>query len=274
MALVDELLARPDPGRPGGRPGDPRPDRAGRRSPTIPRGEGPFAPRGRERDRPGRGARPRCGRSRRSGPSDPSASRSATASATPTPGSGSRRSAWPLEPKAKVAEASLCAGPSTIRHPAARIALLERIGAEPRLRSDLRLIGVVSGGLLADGRRGPREGAPAHPEDRHSSPTRRSRGPCASSRGPKPPASGIARSPGRCWPRAADRAAATRPPTGSTSPTSRPRSCRSSTGWPRTARTAWAATARTRSCGWSRPARTASGRRTPSGPITDRPCGW
>ena len=56
-----------------------------------------------------------------------------------------------IEPAGKVREASLRRALDEAP-PAARIALLERISSEPRLRRDLRLIGVVSGGLLsADG---------------------------------------------------------------------------------------------------------------------------
>jgi HEAT repeat protein len=53
-----------------------------------------------------------------------------------------------LEPNFKVREASLRRALDD-SPPAARILLLERIGAEARLRRDLRLLGVVSAGLLA-----------------------------------------------------------------------------------------------------------------------------
>ena len=152
-----------------------------------------------------------------------------------------------MEPKAKVAE-SLLRKALDDPDPASRIALLDRIGAEDRLRSDLRLL--ARGERRPGGRawRSPREGAPAHPEESGIAGQRRDRERLARDRPHRNlPASGIGRSPGRCWRRAADRARGTAPPTGSTSPSSRPRSCRSSTGWARTARTAWDATARIRS---------------------------
>ena len=54
-----------------------------------------------------------------------------------------------LEPKAKVAD-SLLRKALDDPDPAARIALLDRIGAEDRLKGDLRLLAVVSGGLVAE----------------------------------------------------------------------------------------------------------------------------
>ncbi len=151
-----------------------------------------------------------------------------------------------LEPKSKVADPLLRKALDD-PEPASRIALLDRIGAEDRLRSDLRLVGVVSGGLLAENG-GVREKAlqliqknPALLANGEIENALREIARTETS------ASGIGRSPGHCWRRAADRARGTARPTGSTSPSSRPRSCRSSTGWARMARTAWDATARIRS---------------------------
>ena len=83
--------------------------------------------------------------------------------------------------------------------------LLDRIGAEGRLQSDLRLLGVVSGGLLAeDG--GVREKVLQLIQ---KNPALLANGEIENTREIAPhrerPAIGIARSPGRCWRREADR---------------------------------------------------------------------
>jgi HEAT repeat protein len=54
-----------------------------------------------------------------------------------------------LEPRSKIADAALRKALDD-PDPATRIALLDRIASEDRLRSDLRLIGVMSGGLMAE----------------------------------------------------------------------------------------------------------------------------
>ena len=117
----------------------------------------------------------RCGRSPTCGRIRPCAARSARPSATPTARVRVAAILTASEPNATFAESSLRRALDDAP-PAARIGLLERLGAEPRLRRDLRLLGVVSGGLLSsDG--GVREKAPpADPEARRSPGQRRRRG--------------------------------------------------------------------------------------------------
>ncbi len=241
-----------DPRRERGRPGPPRPDRAGDRCVA-----GTSSSSGRLRpflDDADASVRAAALEALRCVPglvvrSDRAMTRSRRRSATAEPGSGPPRSSWPSEPGAKFARGVAPPGPrrGTSGGPDRPAGTDRRRAAAPS-RSPTDRRGEWRTALR--GRRGPGKVAPAHPEARRAHRRRGRRGRPAragpgrigqpsASRG-RPLAPGLARTIER---RRRDR------PTGSTSPTSGRGSCRSSTGWPRTARTAWAATARTRSCG-------------------------
>ena len=152
-----------------------------------------------------------------------------------------------LEPRAKIAESALRKALDDPA-PAARIALLERIASEATLKSDLRLLGVVSNSLV-DEHGGVCEkalqliqGQPALVANAAiENGLRELVQSTKTADRQREIAKALLATRGR------SSSGAATPASGSTWLTSRPRSCRFSTASARTARIAWAATARTRS---------------------------
>ena len=153
-----------------------------------------------------------------------------------------------LEPRAKIADSALRKALDD-PDPPARIALLDRIGSEGRSSATCGCSGVVSNALVAENG-GVREKALQLIQKNPATAGQRGDRECACASSPSPqPASQRHREIARALLASRGRSSAGDEHCRPAGPRLLPGtgSCRSSTGWARTARTAWAAIARTRS---------------------------